>query len=82
MIIHQWLENIFKYTFESFHPEINKPEDHGLVTRGSSEPEDHGLVTRGSSEPEDHGLVTRSHLSSNNDLENILDILECNNNQS
>ena len=69
MIIHQWLENIFKYTFESFHPEINKPEDHGLVTRGSSE-------------PEDHGLVTRSHLSSNNDLENILDILECNNNQS
>ena len=82
MIIHQWLENIFKYTFESFHPEINKPEDHGLVTWGSSEPEDHGLVTRGSSEPEDHGLVTRSHLSSNNDLENILDILECNNNQS
>ena len=62
MIIHQWLEKIFKYTFESFHPEINK--------------------TRGSSEPEDHGLVTRSHLSSDNDLENILDILECNNNQS
>jgi hypothetical protein len=61
---------------------VSEPEDHGLDTRGSSEPEDHGLVTRGSSEPEDHGLVTRSHLSSNNDLENILDILECNNNQS